>query len=94
MAPGEIPLIGEQCLAHLSMLGDERGRLAKTRASERRVAERGWVEGLGTFKRGTRIGRVAASRQSIAGDGAVERAGVEIGKPVMRGDALADRAFA
>jgi hypothetical protein len=90
----EIPLMGKQCFAHLTMPGDERGRLAKTRTSEPRVAKRGWIEGLGTRERSTRIPRVAASRQSIAGDCAVERAGVEIGKPVMRGDALADRAFA
>src|SRR6476659_5674391 len=76
------------------MLGHERSRFGEARFSEAWVAERGWIKGLGAVERLVGVGRISAARQGVARHGAVERAGVEIGKAVMRGDALGDGALA
>jgi hypothetical protein len=91
---GKVSLIGEQRLAHLRVLGYERGRVAKARSPKIGVTERTRVERLGTRKGGIGIGRIPSACQGIARDGTVEGAGVEIGEGVMRGDAFCDRAFA
>src|SRR5512132_1385010 len=76
------------------MLGHDRGRFGEARFPEAWVAERGWVERPGAVERLDGVGRITAARQGVARDGAVERTGVEIGKAVMRGDALGDGALA
>src|SRR4029079_12917566 len=76
------------------MLGHERGRFGEARFSEAWVAERGWVKRLGAFECLDCVGRITAARQGVARDGAVERAGIEIGEAVMRGDALGDGSLA
>src|SRR5262245_28713323 len=76
------------------MLGHKRGRFTEARFPEAWVAERGWVERPGASERGREIDRILSTRQGVARDGAVERAGVEISEPVMPGDALGDRALA
>ena len=77
---GEFPLIGQEHAAHHGVPGDERGSLAETRSPQRGIVQRCRVEGLGTGKSGERVGRISTPCQGIASDGAVERAGVEIGE--------------
>src|SRR5262245_47401564 len=76
------------------MLGHKRGRFTEARFPEAWVAERGWVERPGAYERGREIDRILSTRQGVARNGAVERAGVEISESVMPGDALGDRALA
>ena len=76
------------------MLGDERGRFGEARCSEAGSPSVDGIKRLGAFERRVGVGRISPARQGVARHGAVERAGVEIGKAVMRGDALGDRAFA
>src|SRR5262245_60477985 len=76
------------------MHGHKRGRFTEARFPEAWVAERGGVERPGASERGREIDRILSTRQGVARDGAVERAGVEISESVMLGDALGDRALA
>ncbi len=89
----EAPLRLDVSGAHGGHRGDDGGRLAHRRAAQTAFVQRGEVEPRAASARPTRRRDRAGVHQGEGGR-AVEKAGVEVGQPVMGGQALRQRALA
>src|SRR5262245_48553324 len=92
--PGEGALIGAKRFPHTWMARDDRRGFAEPALHQPRIVERGRIERLCRGKRCVGVSGLPPGCQGIARNGAVELAGVEMGKAVMRGDEPAESAFA